>query len=138
MSLTSDMWTSNQTLGYICITIHFIDMNWKLHKMIIRFCMLETPHNGAAMFNVLLKSLQEWNLEDKLFSITVDNASVNGTMIYNLRENLVSKNMLLYEGALLHVRCACHVFNLIAQVGLLAVKSAIDNIRETAKYIKSS
>jgi hypothetical protein len=27
--------------------------------------MLETPHNGVAMFNILLKSLQEWNIEDK-------------------------------------------------------------------------
>jgi hypothetical protein len=64
--------------------------------------MLETPHNGAAMFNILLKSLQEWNIEDKLFSITVDNASVNDLMIDNLRENLVGKEMLHSEGALLH------------------------------------
>nr|XP_051211316.1 zinc finger BED domain-containing protein RICESLEEPER 2-like [Lolium perenne] len=138
VSLTTDMWTSNQTLGYMCVTAHFIDMKWKLHKKIIRFCMLETPHNGAAMFNILLKSLQEWNIEDKLFSITVDNASVNGSMIDNLRENLVGKEMLHSEGALLHIRCACHVFNLIVQDGLTAVKSAIDNIRESVKYVKSS
>ena len=75
--------------------------------------MLETPHNGAAMFNILLKSLQEWNIEDKMFSITGDNASVNGTMLDNLRDNLVSKNMLHYGGDLLHIRCAAHVLNLI-------------------------
>ena len=74
VSLTSDMWTSNQTLGYMCVTCHFIDAKWKLHKKIIRFCMLETPHNGVAMFNLLLKSLQDWNVEDKIFSITLDNA----------------------------------------------------------------
>jgi hypothetical protein len=135
VSLTTDMWTSNQTLGYMCVTCHFIDMNWKLHKKIIRFCMVETPHNGATMFNVLLKTLQDWNIEDKLFSITVDNASVNGTMIDNLRDNLVGKSMLHSEGALLHIRCACHVLNLIVQDGLKAVKCAIDNIREREREI---
>jgi hypothetical protein len=100
--------------------------------------MVETPHNGATMFNVLLKTLQDWNIEDKLFSITVDNASVNGTMIDNLRDNLVGKSMLHSEGALLHIRCACHVLNLIVQDGLKAVKCVIDNIRESVKYIKSS
>ena len=138
VSLTTDMWTSNQTLGYMCITCHFIDAKWKLQKKIIRFCMLETPHNGVAMFTVLLKSLQEWNIESKIFSITVDNASVNGTMIDNLRENLVSKSMLLYEGKLLHIRCACHVLNLIVQDGLTAMKCVVDNIRESVKYVKSS
>jgi len=32
ISLTSDCWTSNQTIGYICLTAHFIDFDWKLQK----------------------------------------------------------------------------------------------------------
>jgi hypothetical protein len=26
--LTADLWTSNQNLGYLCITCHFIDNDW--------------------------------------------------------------------------------------------------------------
>lgn len=37
ISLTSDMWTSNRTMGYICITAHFIDEDWKPQKRIVKF-----------------------------------------------------------------------------------------------------
>ena len=43
-SLTTDMWTSNQTLGYIVVTCHFIDAEWKLQKRIIKFIDVKTPH----------------------------------------------------------------------------------------------
>ncbi|XP_044362691.1 zinc finger BED domain-containing protein RICESLEEPER 2 isoform X1 [Triticum aestivum] len=138
VSLTADMWTSNQTLSYLCITCHLINNKWILQKRIFRFFMVETPHNGVTMFNVLLKSLQECNIEDKLFSMTLDNASVTGTMVNNLRKNLNSKHMLPIKGQLLHIRCACHVINLIVQDGLTTMKGVIDDIRESVKYIKSS
>lgn len=32
ISLTTDMWTSNQTLGYMAITVHYIDFYWNLQK----------------------------------------------------------------------------------------------------------
>lgn len=35
VSLTADTWTSNQNKGYMCITCHFIDKEWKLQKRII-------------------------------------------------------------------------------------------------------
>ncbi|KAM0896051.1 hypothetical protein ACQ4PT_023429 [Festuca glaucescens] len=44
ISLTMDLWTSNQTIGYIVITSHFINDCWKLEKRIIKFNALETPH----------------------------------------------------------------------------------------------
>uniref|UniRef100_A0ACD5YLS7 Uncharacterized protein n=1 Tax=Avena sativa TaxID=4498 RepID=A0ACD5YLS7_AVESA len=44
ISLTMDLWTSNQTIGYMVITAHFINDCWKLEKRIIKFNTLETPH----------------------------------------------------------------------------------------------
>ena len=55
VSLTMDMWTSNQTIGYICITCHFLDDDWKIHKRIVKFAFMKTPHTGVAMFNEVLK-----------------------------------------------------------------------------------
>ena len=82
----ADMWTSNQTLSYLCTTCHLITNKWILQKRIFSFFMVETPHNGVTMFSVLLKSLQDCNIEDKVFSMTLDNASVNGTMVNHLRK----------------------------------------------------
>jgi hypothetical protein len=138
VSLTGDMWTSNQKLGYLCITCHWIDSKWKVRHRIIRFCLVETPHDAWNMFGVVLNSLRDWNIEDKLFSFTMDNAEVNTKMLKHLKDNLVDRNLIHHEGKLLHVRCAAHVLNLIVQDGLKTMKSVVDNVRESVKYIGSS
>jgi hypothetical protein len=137
VSLTGDMWTSNQKLGYLCITCHWVDSKWKVRHRIIRFCLVETP-DAWNMFDVVLNSLRNWNIEDKLFSFTMDNAEVNTKMLGHLRKNLVDRNLIHHEGNLLHIRCAAHVLNLIVQDGLKTMKSIVDNIRGSVKYIRSS
>ncbi|WVZ78241.1 hypothetical protein U9M48_025984 [Paspalum notatum var. saurae] len=138
VSLTMDMWKSNQTLGYICITGHFTDSDWKMHKKILKFSFLETPHTGLAMFNVLLKFIQEWNIEDKLFAITLDNASNNNAMMKLLKKNLLDKHMLLGDGTLFHQRCGGHVLNLVCKAGFQVINPIIHKIRESVKYMEGS
>ena len=36
--LTTNTWASIQNLNYMCLTCHFIDDAWKLHKRILNFC----------------------------------------------------------------------------------------------------
>jgi hypothetical protein len=75
VSLTADPWTSKQTLGYLCLTCHFITDGWVIHKKVIKFALVETAHDGINIFKAMLKTLNEWNLEHRVFSITLDNAS---------------------------------------------------------------
>jgi hypothetical protein len=138
VSLTGDMWTSNQKLGYFCITCHWIDSKWKVKHRIIRFCLVETPHDAWNMFDVVLTSIRDWNIENKICSFTLDNAEVNTKMISHLRKNLVDRNLIHHEGKLLHIRCAAHVLNLIVQDGLKTMDSVVDNVRNSVKYIRSS
>lgn len=37
VSLTDDLWSSNQNLGYLGVTAHYIDEEFELHKKIITF-----------------------------------------------------------------------------------------------------
>jgi hypothetical protein len=138
VSLTADLWTSKQTLGYLCVTCHFITDGWIIHKKIIKFALVETPHDGINIFKAMLKTLNEWNLEHKVFSITLDNASNNDSFVKCLKENLVAKRLLLSQGNLFHCRCAAHVLNLIVQEGLKEMSDTIKNIRDSVKYVKSS
>lgn len=43
--LTTDTWTSNTQQNYMCITAHFIDNDWQLHKKIIGFFLVK-GHRG--------------------------------------------------------------------------------------------
>ncbi|XP_074352681.1 zinc finger BED domain-containing protein RICESLEEPER 2-like [Apium graveolens] len=73
--LTSDLWTSVATDGYITITAHYITDDWVLHKKLLNFSYMPAPHTGITIADKIYKLLCEWNLEFKLFSITLDNAS---------------------------------------------------------------
>ncbi|KAK9714090.1 hypothetical protein RND81_06G071400 [Saponaria officinalis] len=47
--LTYDLWTSCQTEGYLCLTAHFVDVNWKLSSVVLNFCHMEPPHKQAGV-----------------------------------------------------------------------------------------
>lgn len=86
----------------------------------------------------MLRTIRNYNIEDKLFSITLDNAGVKKSMIELLQPNMLTRGLLLCDGDLFHVRCACHVFNIIVKYGLLKIDDVIKNIRESSKYIRAS
>jgi hypothetical protein len=86
------------------------------------------PHNGASLAEKicsLLEELEEWGIDKMVFSITLDNASVNDLYVVNLKPKLNMKKALPYEGELFHMRCCAHILNLIVQDGLKEIIGAI-------------
>lgn len=138
VSFTADMWTSRQVVSYMCITCHFVDEKWKLQKKVIWFSEAETPHDGINLFNIMLECMQGWGLQKKVFSITLDNASNNNLCVSYMQANLLGKNLLPCKGDLLHGRCGAHVINLIVQDGLVITCMAVEKIRNSIKYVRSS
>ncbi|XP_026460029.1 zinc finger BED domain-containing protein RICESLEEPER 2-like [Papaver somniferum] len=55
MCLTSDMWTSVTTTGYISLTVHYLDQNWELKKYLLNFCELPPPHTALIVKDGLMK-----------------------------------------------------------------------------------
>ncbi|WVZ78668.1 hypothetical protein U9M48_026346, partial [Paspalum notatum var. saurae] len=128
--LTSDIWTSSQTIGYMVVTAHY------LKKKIIWFKELECPHSGYAISDELVLCMTDWGIRDKLFTLTLDNASNNTSACELLINN--HKNELLFEGEHLHVRCSVHILNILVQDVMKLIHSAIEKIRELLKHIDSS
>jgi hypothetical protein len=138
ISLTSDLWTSIITDGYICLNAHFLDKNWVLHKRVLNFCLMPPPHNGISLSEKIYNLLCEWGIENKVFSVTLDNASSNDTSVDMLRTQLNIKKALVCQGDLFHLRCCAHILNLIVQDGLKEIDGVVQKIRECIKYVKGS
>jgi hypothetical protein len=64
--LTSYLWTSLTTDGYICLTTHFIDKNWVLSKMVLNFSFMPPPYNGISLCEKTYNMLEEWVIETKV------------------------------------------------------------------------
>jgi hypothetical protein len=58
ISLTCDLWISNQTICYMSLVAHYIDADWKMHCRVINFIELEPPHSGVVISNAIYDSLE--------------------------------------------------------------------------------
>nr|XP_023901326.1 zinc finger BED domain-containing protein RICESLEEPER 1-like [Quercus suber] len=134
--LTTDTWTSIQNLNYMCLTSHFIDDDWKLHKRILNFCQVE-DHKGETIGRKIEMSLREWGI-DGIFTLTVDNASSNLTTIKFLQRVTKDWNGTVLGNEYMHMRCCAHILNLIVGEGLKEIDASVARVREAVKYVKSS
>ncbi|KAG8492408.1 hypothetical protein CXB51_009688 [Gossypium anomalum] len=125
--LTTDTWTSLQRVNYLCITAHFIDNDWKLNKKILNFCPISS-HKGESIGMVIEKCLLNWGI-DKLFTVTVDNASSNDVAIGYLRKKFNPRGGLVQNGKYLHMRCMAHIVNLIVVEGLKEMNKSVERVR---------
>jgi hypothetical protein len=68
------------------ITAHWIDDNFELHQEVLTFERLCDHHAGENMSNIVLEVLGHYDIADKLFCITTDNAGNNGTLCESLKK----------------------------------------------------
>lgn len=134
--LTTDTWTSGQNLSYMCLTAHFIDDDWNLHKRIINFCPIG-GHSGELIGRAIEKCLIEWNLKN-ILTVTVDNASSNDVAIQYLKRRLNHWGTTVLDGKYLHMRCVAYILNLVVKDGLKDLDPSIVKIRLAVRFVRSS
>jgi hypothetical protein len=125
--LTTDTWTSKQNLNYMSLTAHWIDDHWKLQKRILNFCSV-ADHKGETLGKRVEECLLDWRT-DRLFTVTVDNASSNDKLIEHLKGVCEDWNGVVLKNKFLHVRCCAHIVNLVVKSGLEEHNHSIEKIR---------
>ncbi|XP_074367181.1 zinc finger BED domain-containing protein DAYSLEEPER-like [Apium graveolens] len=136
ISMTTDCWTSNQKINYMCLTAHWIGDDWILQKKILNFRQV-VSHKGFVLGKVIEKCLLEWGI-DNILSLTVDNATSNNDLVKYLATKTKKWNSCIVENEFLHVRCAAHILNLVVRDGLEEEIASVEAIRNAVKYVRSS
>lgn len=138
ISLTCDLWTSNQNLCYMCLVAHYIDSNWNMQCRVLNFVELDPSHTGIVIGQAVFECIAEWKIEDKVITITLDNASNNDVAVRNLKAKLLARKSTCFVAKYFHVRCCAHIINLVVNDGIEPLGHLIDNLRQTVKDIKRS
>ncbi|XP_052622608.1 zinc finger BED domain-containing protein RICESLEEPER 2-like [Lactuca sativa] len=139
ISLTTDCWkSSHQKIDYMVITAHFVDHNWRLQKRVLSFVHVPPPRTVVDIADGIYKCLQEWEIKDKIFTISVDNATYNDKALRRLKETFSRVRKLSCGGRLFHIRCCAHILNLLVKDGLAIIDHIIDDVGEGIKYINNS
>ncbi|XP_073222675.1 zinc finger BED domain-containing protein RICESLEEPER 2-like [Cicer arietinum] len=135
--LTLDTWTSSQSVGYVFITGHFVDSDWKLQRRILNVVMEPYPDSDSALSHAVSVCLSEWNFEGRLFTLTF-NQPLTEVAHENLRPLLSVKNPLIFNGQLLVGNCIARTLSNVAYDLLSSSQGIINKIRESVKYVKTS
>lgn len=118
-------------ITFIGITAHWIDSNFRLHDQLLAFHPLEGSHNGENLASCVMQTLIEFNLTDKLYCITTDNASNNSTLIESLSIRLQTEFDVSINPDEQLIPCMAHVINLAIGSFLKNLKVIYDDKEET-------
>ena len=107
---TTDLWTSPQTLSFMCITAQLVDPRWGQQNCILDFVHMSEYHTSENLAQLFFSIVhEEWGLTGRVFSITCDNASNNDGAI----RLIAARDPLFTEEN--HFRSFAHVVNLVVQ-----------------------
>lgn len=134
--LTTECWTSNLNIKYVCLTGHWIDDERNLHKKILGFRQVGS-HNGKTIGSEVELCLLDWNI-DKIMTLTVDNASFNSVTLQYLTEKTKEWKSSILKNEYLHVTCLAQIVSLIVKDCLKVDSESIMKVRNAVRYVLSS
>ncbi|XP_022737223.1 zinc finger BED domain-containing protein RICESLEEPER 2-like [Durio zibethinus] len=110
----------------------------ELQKRVISFVHIPPPPRGVEITDCIFKCLKEWGIENKVFTLSVDNASSNDVTIRIFKDTFSRNRMLFCGEKLFHIRCCAHILNLMVQDGLSEIKNVIGDVHESVNFINQN
>ncbi|GJY40535.1 zinc finger BED domain-containing protein RICESLEEPER 1-like protein [Tanacetum coccineum] len=138
ITLAIGMWSSPDNVEYISLTANYIDDNWKLQKKILNFLTLDSSQTEDALSDLVIKCLMDWDVDRKLFSMTLDDCFSYDDIALRTKDWLSQNRPLLKKGELFDMRCASHLVKSLLQDAMESLKPVTEKIRESIRFVKSS
>ncbi|XP_078441314.1 putative transcriptional regulator tpeD [Wolffia australiana] len=110
VSITTSTWISDDDVGILGITVHWIDNTWTLREHVLQVEVSARCHDGEALSCVLRRTLKDYNLYTKVHAITTKNTRDDRTIVAYVQR--------YSESTVYHTTCMADVINLAVQKGL--------------------
>jgi hypothetical protein len=119
--------------SFMAVTFQYINDDLEMVYGILDFVKLKGKHEGKLLAASLVDIFEEFALsKSQVFTVTVDNASNNNTMI----EELIKVGYI--QSPEHHIRCFAHILNLAAQDLLAYIADLVKQLRINNKFIRKS
>jgi hypothetical protein len=125
VSLTTDMWTGRNRLGFLGVTCSYIDENFKIHEQVLAVDYIRYPHTANHISDTLLTILDEWGIRDLTHIITTDNGS-------NIKKAI--KDMELIAPNIFWQPCSAHTLQLVIGKGLSVIKPLVKRAKRLIDF----
>lgn len=122
--MTTDCWTSRNNESFMAITVHFVDTNFNLRSVLLGCFEFKEQHTAINLSEKISKTLNEWNLKNKVVFAVSDNVS-------NIKSAL---SLLQFK----FMGCFAHTINLVVQSSLMLENKLIDQVKSIVTHFKKS
>ncbi|MBW0523481.1 hypothetical protein O181_063196 [Austropuccinia psidii MF-1] len=109
VSFTNNTWKSPNMRAFMAITAHFLNKDFNLQSVILGLIDLNGDHSGTSLAQHLMEILRQYNLKDRIISITSDNASFNTQMA-----NIIQTMTPAFSADTQAIGCMAHTLHLAA------------------------
>lgn len=119
--------------SFMAVTYHFINNDFQIVTGLLDFVKISGKHTGKSLAASLINIFEDFHFKKtQVFTITVDNASNNNTMM----KELIEKGYI--TSSEYRIRCFAHILNLAAQDLLSYISILIQQLRINNKFICNS
>ena len=109
-----DLWTSPNGYAICGIVAHFVGHQYSNQNVLLALKRLTGPHGGEDIAEVIIPTLQEYKIVDKLGVFVTDNVESNDTAIRAILNQVRPELQLKARRS----RCLGHIINLVAKAFL--------------------
>lgn len=133
ISVALDCWTSPFGQAFMAITGYFIDADWVYREVLLGFKPLHGTHTGVNLSAVLMETLIEHEIQERIFELTTDNASNNKTLVDTLQQSLLQQSSSRGFNVI-RIPCLAHVIQLSLNQLLDRLKAVPENETTETKW----
>ena len=119
------------------ITAYWISDKFQNYHIVLDFLYFPPPHNARATAELLLCTIKQYKIADKVAEITtVSGSEMKGAAqivrasINELRESKIGEHW--------HVRCVCHVIDRAVKSGMVQIDEMVSKLHRLLKTIRMS
>lgn len=125
--ITTDSWSSLNTINFVAITAHFVDDEFNLNSILLECSASDYRHTSSNLATELRRVVTDWGIERKIILAVSDNAA-------NIQKAIQQ------EVGWKHLGCVAHTINLIVKDSLKNenIQDIIAKIREVVKHFRKS
>jgi hypothetical protein len=89
--ISTDLWTSPHRHALLAVCAHWVDGDYKLQKALLALPECRFTHSGEQQSNLILSTLERFNIQSQIGYHTGDNATSNNTCLKALASQLKDK-----------------------------------------------
>jgi len=136
--LAIDVWSSPNRKNFLGIVAQFVDHSFRLRKALLALPWLPESHSAAAQEDPLWRTLEDYNIKDRIGYCVGDNHGSNDLLLRKLGDRLAedrTPGAPQFDPKQRRIRCHGHVINLAVQAFFFcrdqaAVDAAFDEARQ--------